>query len=294
MRNECFAALEEINAIKMEFTNIEVEELIFILVGIMIILMNSVEIAFLLRIKHRSTFEKLLLSLALSDLLVGIAVTVFKTIDFATDAVPWLEEDEFVTVFIMSSIFSLKNLLAITADRFLAVKYPIKHHIFVTGRRVNILIVLIWVVVCLFGILTNIIIIVGFGVERRYFMILSTVAILTWGILITVLYGAILRVLFTRQTTKDKADDRNRTVLQKIQLLLRGRSKSERAVLCSSIIVSGSFIVCTYPFAIEYLKTKDTMNMSLESRMLMILNSFLNPFIYFFNRSLGQRRTNNH
>ena len=284
-------ALEDIIAITMEFTSIEVEEIIFILLGIMIILMNSVELTFLLRIKHRSTFEKLLLSLAFSDFLVGIAVTVFKTIDFAYDEMEWLYEDDFVTVFILSSIFSLKNLLAITADRFLAVKFPIKHHILVTGRRVNILIILIWVVVCLFGILMNAILIVLFRVERRYLMIFSAVLILSWGIVITILYGFILRVLFTRHITTNDVDAGNRTILHRIQSLLRGRNKRERAVLWSSILVSGSFIVCTYPFAIEYLKTKDTMHMSLASRMLIVLNSFLNPFIYFFSRFLGQRRT---
>ena len=275
----------------MELSNYQLEELVFILVGLLIISMNFVEVVFILRIKHRSTFEKLLLSLALSDVLVGIAVVVFKILDFILGDQTWLQEENFIVVFIMSALFSLQNLLVITIDRFIAVKFPIKHRLLVTGRRVNILIVLIWVVTCLLGIVLNLILILGLHIDTDYFMLLSSILIISWGVLMPIFYGCILKVVFTRQTAA-KMNVEDSTVPNRLQKGFRGLQKSERAVLFSSVLVSVSFVICTYPFAIEYIKTNE--DVSLASSILMISNSILNPIIYFFSRFLGQSSRSAH
>ena len=275
----------------MELSNYQLEELVFILVGLLIISMNFAEVVFILRIKHRSTFEKLLLSLALSDVLVGIAVVVFKVLDFILGDQSWLREENFIVVFIMSALFSLKNLLVITIDRFIAVKFPIKHRLLVTGRRVNILIVLIWVVTCLLGIVLNLILILGLHIDTDYFMLLSSILIISWGVLMPIFYGCILKVVFTRQTAA-KMNVEDSTVPNRLQKGFRGLQKSERTVLFSSVLVSVSFVICTYPFAIEYIKTNE--DVSLASSILMISNSILNPIIYFFSRFLGQSSRSAH
>ena len=265
----------------------------FIFAGLLIISMNFAEVVFISRKKHRSTFEKLLLSLALSDLLVGIAVAIFKILDFILGDQDWLKEDAFIVVFIMSALFSLKNLLVITIDRFIAVKFPIKHRLLVTGRRVNMLIVLIWVVTCLLGIVLNLILILGLNIHIRYFMLLSSVSIISWGVLIPLFYGCILKVVFTRQTAA-KMNVEDSSISNRLQKGFKGLHKSERTVLFSSVLVSVSFVICTYPFAIEYFETGRTRRMSLASRILIISNSILNPIIYFFSRFLGRSSRSTH
>ena len=267
------------------------EELAFIAVGMTITLLNSVEIILLLRMKNKKAFDKLLLSLALSDWLVGIAVTIFKITDFVVGKKPWLKEDIFVIVFFMSSSFSMKNLLAITIDRFIAIKLPIKHRVLVTGRLVNITIAIIWIVVLFVEVGLNLILIVGFQISNEYYTYQSAIAIILLGILISILYVWILRVLFTRQMSAKTGTSNGKVAIgHAIQSFFTGPYKSERAVVLSSVLVAVSFIICTYPFAIESFKTKNPEDRSLSSRVLIVLNSLVNPLIYFFKNYFAKWR----
>ena len=269
----------------MEMAEAQSEELAFIAVGLLIIVANIVEIVYISRNKHKNTFEKLLLSLAISDLLVGITATVYKTSDFLLGKKPWLNEEVAATVFMFSSIFSLKNLLVLTTDRFLAIRFPIKHRILVTARRTNILIISIWVVSGVGGVGSNLILIFGLKTGNDYFMMISAVLIISIGAIISIIYCCIIRFLLTRQVivTAKPGDEK---VLQRIKGLFRDPQKAERTVLLSCIIVTVTFIICMFPFAIEYLRYRNAEKLTFASKMLIILNSLLNPFVYFFNNFL--------
>ena len=269
----------------------EKQELAFIVLGIVVILLSCAEIVLILQTKNRKTFDKLLLSLALSDWLVGIVVTVFKIIDFVAGMHPWLKEDVFAMVFIMSSAFSIKNLLFITFDRLLAIRFPIKHRVLVTGRLVNIMIVIIWIVVLFFNVGVNLILIIVLQRSSEYYIYLSAIAIIVWGIFIVIVYGWILRVLLTRQIlARVYTNGEKLTIGRRIQSLFTGQYKAERAVVFTSVLVAVSFIICTYPFAIEYLIRRNAENISFPSRVLIFLNSLFNPLVYFFKNYLGKVR----
>ena len=274
----------------MEIAEARAEELTFIAVGLMIIVTNLVEIVYISRNKHKNTFEKLLLSLAISDLLVGITATVYKTSDFLLGKEPWLSEGVAAIVFMFSSIFSLKNLLVLTIDRFLAIRFPIKHRILVTARRTNILIISIWVLSCVGGVGSNLFLIFKLSYGNDYFMIISAALIISIGAIISAIYCCIIRFLLTRQVTV-AAKPGDEKVLQKIKGLFRGPQKAERTVLLSCIIVTVTFIICMFPFAIEYMRFRNAETLTFASKMLIVLNSLLNPFVYFFNNFLRRNCT---
>ena len=266
------------------------EEISFIAVGVMIIVVNFIEVICILRKNNKTTFEKLLLSLALSDLLVGAITTVYKTLDFVLGQRSWLIEEVTAVVLTLSSIFSSQNLLAITIDRFLAIRFPIKHRILVTARRTNVLIIFTWVLSCIVGIGIDLILVVLVPSGGDYIMTASTVAIISIGAIVSIIYVCIIRFLFTRQVAV-AARPEDGKVFQKIQAIFRELQKTERTVLLSSVIVTATFIICTFPFAIEYLRYRNAETLTFASKMLIILNSLLNPFVYFFNNFLRKSCT---
>ena len=51
-------------------------------------------------------------------------------------------------IFVRSSMFfSIANLIAISIDRFLILKYPLKHRVILTGKRAYIVIVLVRLII---------------------------------------------------------------------------------------------------------------------------------------------------
>ena len=274
----------------MKMTEMQVEEISFIAVGLVIIVVNLVETVCILRKKSKNTFEKMLLSLAFSDLLVGITTTVYKTIDYVVGKALWLEENVATIVFILSSTFSLQNLLAITIDRFLAIRFPIKHRVLVTQRRTNALIIFIWVATCLVGVGINLILVLGVPSGDDYVITTSAIVIIFIGAIINIIYFCMIRFLLTRQVAV-AARPKDGKELQRMQELFRGPQKAERTVLLSSFIVAVTFIICMLPFAIECLIFRDAKTSTFASKMLIVLNSLLNPFVYFFNNFLRKNCT---
>ena len=193
-------------------------------------------------------------------------------------------------VFILSSTFSLQNLLAITIDRFLAIRFPIKHRVLVTPRRTNVLIIFIWVATCLVGVGINLILVLGVPSGDNYVITKSAIGIISTGAIINIIYFCMIRFLLTRKVAV-AARPKDGKELQRMQELFRGPQKAERTVLLSSFIVAVTFIICMLPFAIEYLIFRDAKTLAFASKMLIVLNSLLNPFAYFFNNFLRKSCT---
>lgn len=222
----------------MALGKIETQELIFVGTGFVTILINVIEIAFILKLKKKSSFDKLILSLAASDLLVGIVVTAFKIVDFIYGQQTWLEEDIFSVVFVMSSLLSMKNLLAITIDRYLTVRFPIGHRFLVTGRRVNKALVIIWFTALFVDVGANALLLLAVRVPIEYYLLASTLAIILWGIFISSAYVWILRLLLVRPIPgKARTTNDHKKLRAKLQLLFRGQCRAERMVICTSLLV---------------------------------------------------------
>ena len=264
------------------------EEIVYVLIALLILLFNSIEIVLLWRIRNKTIFDRLLLSLAFSDALVGVVVGLFQVFHMYLGDKLWIKAEDVVNIFLLSLVFSSTNLIAITVDRFLAVQYPIKHRILSTPKRANIIITVLWLLSFSFAIL-NAFLTYIWAVELKFILNGTSISLLVFGVVITILYCAIFYLICKRKMrTRAVADEGEGNVNRnRIILFLKGPYKAERSVLFTGCTVAISFIICTYPFAFEFLTTENNGHLSFLSQCLIVLNSLLNPFVYFFKKFYG-------
>ena len=261
-------------------------KIVNILIALLVVLSNGVEIFLLLRIRNRSIFDRLLLSLAFSDFIVGVVIGIFHACQMYFRNIYWLQREQAVCIFLLSIVFSFTNLLAIAIDRFLAVQFPIKHRILSTTKRVNICIAGLWFLsftsIVFHGLLTF-----KWAKGSKITYYAATVSMLLFGVIITLLYCGIFYLICNRKMRSAGKDGYEHNLRRCILLFLKGPYKAERSVFFTGCIVTISFIICSYPFAIEFLITHEDVNISVVSQLLIVLNSLLNPFVYFFKRFNG-------
>ena len=265
-------------------------DVFYIVLALIIACLNTVETVLILRTNIKKAFEKLLLSLAVSDVFVGLTVAALKIVDLAThNTMSWLEGGDFAIIFIISSNLSISNLILITVDRFLAVRFPIKHRILLTERRVNATIALVWFLSAVSMIHLSII---KYELKRDYESLLAISGlILLLGVIMVVLYIKIFYLISKRTVTGSADGEQGKKVtMRSIAKVVKGPHVTERGVFITGAIVTISFIICTYPFALNFLIIQSAEETSLFSKVMLLLNSLFNPFIYFFKGYLGPKR----
>ena len=271
----------------------DTKDVVYACVGICIIILNITEIRLISQIRHRKTFDKLLLSLAASDVVVGISVAVYKLFDLSLgrNGLKWSEESTFAHVFLFTLIFSFCNLFAISIDRYLAVKFPIRHRIILTARRSNLAILAVWLF-SLVPFLFNILMIIFWADYSQYFLQVSSVMVLVFGVFLVAIYTSILSLIYRSRVKLSRESQDLKTRFQMLVSIFRTPGTTERNVFISSCFVTISFIISTYPFAIEFLVKQSGNTVSFTSKLLILLNSLLNPFTYFFKSYLCSKYCN--
>ena len=262
----------------------------YIVFGSLTTILNCLEIIFLVR---RSVglkpFEKILLSLAVSDFLVAITTTIFKVFDYIDlFKTAWLNEGFFSVILVLSSSCSTCNLLLLTVDRFLVVKYPLKHRVYATGSRLNLVVVIVWVLNC--GLLSILAYKLSKGDLSEEFLIYPTaIIIFLFGVAMVIVYFYIAR----KSCISGRMAINHANGIQKqgtVRLFFSQQYRKERHIFYTCCLVAITYILCSYPFAIEYLIRQDAEAITYTSRFALFCNSFLNPFVYFFKGYLDRRR----
>ena len=263
--------------------NIPEGKIISLTLSFIIAFLNISEIVLIIRCKNRKAFDKLLISLAVSDILVAFSVASFKLVDLITsNTVPWLEGQNYASILLLSITFSLANLIAITADRFLAVRFPIKHRILSTGRRVNVVIVTIWSL-CIVSVTILSVIQFRWEDQIRFTLNIASGFLLLFGVVMIMVYINIFYVICKRrEPSKTGLGEQNKVTTRRPALHPKGPNMTERGVFITGAIVTITFIICTYPFAISFLIKQSNVRITLSSKLLILLNSLFNPLIYFF------------
>ena len=104
--------------------------IVYSVIGIVTVILNTIEIILIKRTKSRlKTYQQLLLSLAISDLLVGLTSVINSIL--AARVSTQLSRQVFTFMVIYSFTASVINLFIIGVDRLVAVRYPLKHVIWV-------------------------------------------------------------------------------------------------------------------------------------------------------------------
>ena len=259
------------------------EDIIYLVIALLAVLLNIAEVGFILHMQEKRIFDRLLLSLALSDVLVGVTVSALKATKLHFDGYfAWLKREDFANIFLLSMAFSYTNILAIAIDRFLAVQYPIKHRMLSTAKRANIVIVLLWLS-CIIAVAVDCLITYKWRGHVNYTLYSVSISALLFGAAIVVLYCTIFHLICRRKVQTTRSVRVEGTVSRGgFALFLKGPYKAERSVFFTGCIVAISFVICTYPFIFDFLITKSLARVSYTSKALILINSVLNPFIYFF------------
>ena len=113
--------------------------------GLLIAILNIVEMIIIVKVKRKKMYKILLLSLSVSDCMFGLSNSFVSTIYIASVCrFEDLLETAYTSYvfFVLSSIF---HLLFITVDRLIAVLKPVKHKVYLSRRRVYVSIAVLWI-----------------------------------------------------------------------------------------------------------------------------------------------------
>ena len=224
-------------------------------------------------------FKTLLLSLAVSDLGVGllaqpmyVAYITNSQQNNATNDTNNVIDLAFlipVNLFIFASLFSVT---ALGADRFLAIYLHLRYQELVTYKRVTAVVVSIWVISALISL-------IWFFIPKNVMyvsiVIIEGACIITATFLSVKLYLTLRRHINQSQVPQVAQNDQGESV--------QGKRKSATASLYVYLV----FIACYLPencvlitFAIISEPKNDLQHLALYTLTLLFLNSTLNPLIY--------------
>ena len=224
-------------------------------------------------------FKTLLLSLAVSDLGVGllaqpmyVAYITNSQQNNATNDTNNVIDLAFpipVNLFIFASLFSVT---ALGADRFLAIYLHLRYQELVTYKRVTAVVVSIWVISALISL-------IWFFIPKNVMyvsiVIIGAACIITATFLSVKLYLTLRRHINQRQVPQVAQNDQGESV--------QGKRKSATASLYVYLV----FIACYLPeicvlitFATISEPKNDLQHLPLYALTLLFLNSTLNPLIY--------------
>ena len=228
-----------------------------------------------------ATVKKLFLSLAFSDLAVGLLPQLMTAIISAVMLKMASNGDDLAffcpTVLIVLTYFmyllafaSFLNVIIIAFDRLLAVSLHLRYQELVTPRRVTVVLVSLWLTSCVFPFLF---IFLPKGIE----MTAGVISVIGY-VLTTVAYVRIYKVVKSHQ---------NQIYSQnQLQNAETREAHKQRKSAYNSLFVSVAFLACYLPFlpsTILYLTNTSEISFLVAhfaSIFLIYLNSSLNPFIY--------------
>ncbi|XP_065057912.1 5-hydroxytryptamine receptor 2C-like [Rhopilema esculentum] len=240
-----------------------------LLITSVIILVNGPEIILILKAKKSlSLFQVLLLSLAVTDLLVGLLqfiLTVLQLYDVE------IKSFKLNSILYFTIAASVNHVNAITADRFIAIRWPLKHRHLVSRRRIAIYIAITW---CISIVMLMPLFIRNSMEYVKY--ILSIVMFAYSGVMVFVYSFIIYRVVVVRgRVISIAAQQDNATQASKdVQLVV------------VSVVLTITFMICTVPFCVCAFITNHSPK---TVKYLLLSNSLCNPCIYFFWKLLQAR-----
>ena len=255
------------------------QNIAYITVGTLIILLNSLEIYLIVRRWRKiKPYEHLLLNLAIADFLVGGVRC--GTAIYEIHHSRWVQDKTASTVMRSLIMFSVDssgtNISLISIDRLVAIKFPLEHRIWMSKRNARIVNALTWIITILC---------IG---SYAFFIHVSTydsmegtievAVIMSFGWIMVIVHILLFKYIFEKQGIT--SDDQNTRVSHK-------RAWEKKVILTCTLFVV-TYIICTWPGCIEHLISSKRL-LSFKTVILIAVNSLIDPCLYFFKDYL--RRT---
>ena len=164
-----------------------------------------------------------------------------------------------------SVIASFNHIIFIALQRMFAIIFPLNIRSIITSRRFKISLAVMWLVA------------IGYAVTCAFesvdFLAVNSYTILVSGCLLIGLYF----VICFRAMRQSHAPPRSS---------IHGNRSQRRSVLLHSLFVTLGFVVCFFPFAVNYLFVGYDFVAVLVADLLVMLNTFVDVFVYFLIRHL--------
>ena len=252
-----------------------------------IILLNSLEIFFLLKKGNKKlNHETLIFSLSISDFLVGICTGTtklvvilyrLKTVTLSEFAIS--ELSIYMGVSIWFSIYaSLFHIAGITADRYIAVRYPIRHKMWIIPYRTKLFTLISWFLSLVIALLSVTGAMADAGTEHKLADERVKTVLAAFGLFIGCLlafwYISIVKTAtFSRRKIRKGSKQEN-----------MARKERYLFAICFAIVMS--FFLCMVPFSVEiFISGVDTT----YTCSLLVCNSVFNPLIYFYGKYCNRK-----
>ena len=293
------------------FKQSQTESVSFITVGTLAVLINAVEL-FLLAFKGRgiNPFEILLVNLSFSDFLCGLFIVIFEAIYFHQGYIqdyPGLNPFHYFAVF--SCLSSVFHVLFIGFDRLAAVKFPFRHRLWITRRRMVAVDLGVWIASIggAFIAMISEIYHLQRGKERVSKATVSIIMLFS-GLIFILIYLYMIFLVSKSRKWLNRIYHRSRGSMKKdlsckmiystseMRKHKTSRTKTkETTIVSASVIVVLTYLICLYPSAIEglILVHRSVLPCSLDTFwtvLLLYLSSVLNPIAYFFKGFMRLKR----
>eukprot|EP00794_Sanderia_malayensis_P010793 gene10793-11947_t len=248
---------------------------VYATISVLVIIVNSIEVSLLVKKRKKlKPCEQCLLSLSVADLLVGISTLIMALqyadmLELAETSFKLTNTDASASIW-FSVLASIAHVLAMTLDRWYAVAQPIKHRIRITKRLVAKVIVAAWLgclvvaVVCTVFAKLNLIL--------RYAIVFLIPAT---AVLMIVVYSRIVRKFTHSGRNQNNAGPQSSSTTN-----FTNQRKKEKNLIAMSLMIGQSFLAFNVPFCM--LEVIGRKRGSKETVLVLVCNSLVNPFVYFF------------
>ena len=242
--------------------------------GALVIIFNLTELIILLRRSRKTNFEIILVSLALADLISGIACLaggICILYAFDSHGLITLLWNIIVSITTHAIMSSWCHTFIITIDRCIAVLYPFTYRILVVREKLVIILTFFWIA----SIATAVILIFLFDSDISAVKALSGVLIFD-GIVMIVIYCLIIRKLIrnSKQLYSRSSEEQQRPNS------IRCLTHHERLIAINGVAVCALFVLFNFPFT--FYTITGFQDGSFFSFSAVLLHSISNPLVYFF------------
>lgn len=176
-------------------------------------------------------------NLSLADILVGITVEPINAASY------WTNNNEILFVYYvfacLSCICSILNISALMVDRYVAVRYPFRYRTIVSGPRVRVTLVIIWILSIHFGALP----ILGWRSES-FQVYLYALGVLTPTVVMLLTYYGLRRIL------KQQVENLKNIADTKETAFTRRGVEREKRISTTVFIMLMVFLTAWFPFVI--------------------------------------------
>ena len=265
-------------------------------IPVIIAIINLVEIILIIRLKRKKTFQTVLLSLSVSDLLFGLSsATVYIVLSFGLSGGGVLNITiAFTFFFVLTSIF---HLLFIALDTLYAIVKPILHKVHMTKKKNYMILAAIWLVSIAIALGIYLAVRNGFDgydlkhngnfsmnitelkhpdvkpynniVDIDIYIVMRNLlsyVIIGADALLVICYAVIIYTVKFRKVKSNK-----------------NKTQNKIRIVCVFIMLL--FVAFTLPYAIETLSSSEPW---FEFDLIIISNSGMNSIIYFFRNKCGK------